>query len=74
MKKNGICIEYDEFNRKTFIGKYLYGERIEGEIYIDGNLEYKGEFLYDRKFNGKGYDKNKKIIYELNKGNGKVKE
>ena len=37
-------------------------------------MEYEGEFLYNRKWNGKGYDKNGKIIYELINGNGKSRE
>ena len=34
----------------------------------------KGEFRYNKKWNGKGYDENGNIIYELIYGNGKVKE
>ena len=30
--------------------------------------------MYDKKFSGKGYDENGNIIYELNNGNGTVKE
>jgi len=41
---------------------------------VNGKLEYEGEYLYDRKWNGKGYDENGMIIYELINGNGKVKE
>ena len=37
-------------------------------------MEYEGEFLYDKKLNGKGYDKNSNKIYELINGNGKIKE
>ena len=37
-------------------------------------MEFEGEFLYDNKFNGKGYDQDGNIIYELINGNGKVKE
>jgi len=37
-------------------------------------LEYEGQYLYNRKWNGKGYDENGNIIYELFNGNGKVKE
>ena len=37
-------------------------------------LEYEGEFLYNKKYNGKGYDKNGNIIYELKNGNRNVKE
>ena len=45
-----------------------------GKEYNAGTLEYEGDYLYDRKWNGKGYDKNGNIIYELINGNGKVKE
>ena len=37
-------------------------------------MEYEGEFRYNRKFNGKGYDTSGNIIYELINGKGKVKE
>ena len=37
-------------------------------------MEYEGEYLYKRKWNGIGYDENSNIIYELINGNGKVKE
>ena len=32
------------------------------------------ENIYDKKWNGKGYDENRNIIYELINGTGKVKE
>ena len=41
---------------------------------MEEHLEYEGEFLFDKKWNGKGYDTDGKIIYELINGNGKVKE
>ena len=44
------------------------------EYYLTGELEFEGEYLYGLKWNGKKYDKNGNIIYELNNGNGKVKE
>ena len=37
-------------------------------------MEFEGEFRYNRKWNGKGYDENGNVIYELINGNGKVKE
>ncbi len=37
-------------------------------------MEYEGEYLFGRKWNGKGYDENNNIIYELKNGNGIVKE
>ena len=46
---------------------------IEEKVYINGLLEYEGEFLFDNKWNGKGY-KNGNINYEIIKGNGYVKE
>ena len=59
-----------------FEGEYLNGKRNgKGKEYdIYGKLEYEGEYLYERKWKGKGYDENNNIIYELKNGNGKVKE
>ena len=59
-----------------FEGEYLNGLRNgKGKEYIlDGKLEYDGEYLYNKKWNGKEYDKNGKIINVLKNGNGKVKE
>ncbi len=62
------------FGELCFEGEYLYGERIKGKAYINGKLEYEGDYLYLRKYNGKGYDDNGNLLYELNNGNGKVKE
>ena len=36
-------------------------------------MEYAGEYLFNKKLNGKGYDENANIIYELINGNGKGK-
>ena len=54
---------------------FLYHSKLHGKYYyIDGKLEYEGEYLYNKKWNGKGYDEKGNIIYELNNGTGKVKE
>ena len=37
-------------------------------------MEFEGEYLYNKKWNGKGYDENDNITYELKNGNGNVKE
>ena len=37
-------------------------------------MEFEGEYLCDAKWDGKGYDENDNIIYELKNGNGNVKE
>ena len=35
---------------------------------------FEGEYLFDKKWNGNGYDANGNIIYHLRDGNGFVKE
>ena len=37
-------------------------------------MEFEGEYRYNKKWDGKGYDENGNIIHELIKGNGKVRE
>ena len=37
-------------------------------------MEYEGEYLCDKKWNGKGYNRKGDAIYELKDGKGKVKE
>ena len=39
--------------------------------YFNGNLEFEGEYLNGKKWNGKGYDNNH-IIYQLKDGNGLI--
>ena len=74
-KKHGEGEEYYIANSKlAFKGEYLYGHRIKGKQYYKNKIEFEGEYLYDKKYNGKGYDENGNITYELNNGNGKVKE
>ena len=47
---------------------------MKGKFYVKEKLEYEGEFLFNKKWEGKGYDEKGNIIYELKNGNGKVKE
>ena len=54
--------------------EFLYDFIIKGKQYIKGKLEYEGEYLFYNKWNGKGYDENGNIKYELINGNGKVTE
>ena len=37
-------------------------------------MEYKGEYLFNKKWTGKGYDKIGNIAYELNDGKGNIRE
>ena len=41
---------------------------------MNGKLDYEGEYLFNKKWNGKVYDEKGKIIYELIEGEGKIKE
>ena len=59
-----------------FKGKYLNGKRNgKGREYNeDGQIIFKGEYLNDLQWNGKGYDSFNNITYELKDGKGFVKE
>ena len=73
-KRNENGKEYDYDCNLIFEGEYLYDFRIKGKEYIQGRLVFEGEYLFNKKWNGKGYDEKGNIIYELNNGNGKIKE
>ena len=71
----GLNKNYVETKEKIiFEGEYYLGFRLRGKKYIKGLLEFKGEYLFDRKYNGKGYDENGNLVYEIKNGAGKVKE
>ena len=48
--------------------------KIKGKEYIKGRLEYEGDYLFEKKWKGRGYDENGNIIYELIDGTGKVRD
>ncbi len=73
-KKNGKGKEYDILGYLQIEGEYLSCYKLIGKLYRNFILENEGEYLYDIKWNGKGYDKNDNIIYEFINGNSKVKE
>ena len=73
-KRNGKGKQYDYKGKLEFDGKYLYGHKRKGKLYLKKILIYEGEFSFDKKWNGKGYDENGNTIYELKNGKGKVKE
>ena len=50
-----------------FEGEYLYNHRRRGKEYANDVLEFEGDYVFT-KWNGKRYDINGNIIYELNKG------
>ena len=73
-KRNGKGEEYYS-NELIFKGEYLNGKRNGlGKEYYDNILLFEGEYLNGKKWNGKGYNKNGNISYELKNGNGFMKE
>ena len=62
-KKHGSIKEYDNKGLIQFDGIYINGHKRSGKSNIKGKLEYEGEYLFDKKFNGKGYDENSNVIY-----------
>ena len=77
-KRNGKGKEYDNFSLEDVIfeGEYLKGKRNgKGKEYdLEGNMMFEGEYLNGKKWNGKGYDGEKNIVYEIKNGNGYIKE
>ena len=74
----GKRIKGKEINKEDgkiiFEGEYINGNKYKGKGYIKERLDYEGEFLFDKKWNIKGYDENGNIIYEIKEGKGKIKE
>ena len=73
-KKHGKGKEINNDGELIYEGDFYNDYRIRGKLYVKGRLEFEREFLFDKKWNGKGYDENNKIIYELINGTGKSKD
>ena len=74
-KGNGYGKEYDHFGRLIYEGGFANGKRHgNGKTFNVGNIEFEGEFYKGRKWNGKGYDKQGNLVYELINGHGKILE
>ena len=52
----------------------MYNNRYKGKEFIKGNIIYEGEYLFNKKWTGKIYDKKRNISYEIKNGNGIIKE
>ena len=83
IKGKGFLREYRYYrinNIFLYEGECLSGlKHGKGKEYFFENkdepiLIFEGEYLCDRKWNGKGYDNKKNILYELKNGKGFVKE
>ena len=77
-KRHGKGKEYyfSSNNELNFEGEYLNGKRNgKGKEYFrNGNIKFEGEYLNGKRWNGKGYNIKKELLYELNNGKGYVKE
>ena len=76
-KKNGKVEEYSlNTDNLIFEGEYKYGRKNgKGKEYIsNGKLLFEGEYLNGKRWNGKVYDKDGYIEFEIKDGNGKGKE
>ena len=78
-KAHGVGKEYNSKGELKYIGYYLYGKKNgKGREYYNykfNKIKFEGEYLNDKRWTGKGYDKiNQKIIFELKDGKGYVKE
>ena len=74
-KRNGYGKEYD--GNLIFEGEYINGiKNGKGREYnkYHNYLIFQGEYLNGKKWKGKGYDNNYKMIYELKQGKGYRKE
>ena len=74
-EKNGIGKEYYYNDKIQFEGVYLNGVRNgKGkEYYYNGKFFFEGDYLNNNKWNGKGYDMNNNIAYEIKNGKGYIK-
>ena len=61
-----IKINISLYNYKIFSRRYIeYEKDGKGKEYnCDYTIIFEGDYFYDKKWNGKGYDKNNNIIYE----------
>ena len=78
-KRNGHGKVYDKYYHSSILkyeGEFLDGKKNGKMKKFFGNdtVEFEGEFLKDRKWNGKGYDKNGNVVYEIKDGCGTMRE
>ena len=70
-ERNGKGKEYNIKGELIYEGEYLNGK---GKEYNHDELEFEGEYKDGKKWNGKGYDRNGNMIYQLINGIGNIKE
>ena len=75
-EKNGRVKEYFTNSNIKFEGEYLNGKKHgKGkEYFINGNALFNGYYRYGKMWNGKIYEHNNNLLYELREGKGFIKE
>ena len=75
-ERNGKGEEYNKYGILIYEGEYKNGERNgKGKEYNqDSSFIFERKYLNGKRWNGKGFDKNKNIVYKLKDGKGYVKE
>ena len=73
--ENGYMKEFYDNGKLKFEGEHINGDRNgKGkEYYENGSIIFEGKYLYNKQWEGKGYDTKGNKIYELNNGNGFIK-
>ena len=72
-KRNGKGKIYFH-NQVIYEGEFLYNMLIYGKYYVKGRLQFEGEYNNAKPWNGKGYDENGNVVYEIKDGNGRIQE
>ena len=75
-ERHGKGKEYDYNGNIVFEGEYLNGKKNGKGKEFDryGNLIFKGEYIKGKKWNGKGYNSNQEVIYNIKNGEGNIME
>ena len=75
-ERNGKGKEYYINGKISYEGEYLNGkENGKGKEYTyNGKLKFEGEYLNGKRWNGKGYNKEGNMNFEIKEGKGKGKE
>ena len=74
-ERNGKGREYHDGSELLFEGEYLNGKRNgKGKEYFNnGNLKFEGEYLNGKIWNGKGYNIDGILEFEIKEGKGTIK-
>ena len=73
-KMNGKVKLYDDEGNLYFEGENGYKNGKGKEYYSDKKLKFEGEYLNGSQWNGKQFDENGNIIFEIKNGSGLIKE